>query len=286
MDLRLEEASGREVAVKIELFPGALTTERRALEWLGLQGGPAPLLRTASSLASTDGKAQACLVCDRARGEHPTSPAGWDRLGRALARLSQLPWDGSGLSVQAHSTFLAAHDSRIRDLDKVAGRDCGGIPWPSAPAGFFELPLVLTHGDPGPGNYLDDGFEGTIIDWEDAHIAPCGLDLARAIFIALVGSGPEGYVGQDHASRARSVVAGFSGGTELGAPLEGEMSWWLSVAGAQFAHSRLMRAGEPGVLPWDDALTVLDGLLTGSSPATFLTSASRPRAGSGGDVLL
>jgi len=33
------------------------------------------------------------------------------------------------------------------------------------------------------------------------------------------------------------------------------------VAGVQFAHRRLERAGEPGVLPWLDAVAVLDGVL-------------------------
>jgi hypothetical protein len=50
----VEAASGREVAVKIELLPGALEPERRALEWLGAHGGPAPRLCAAGAVISAE----------------------------------------------------------------------------------------------------------------------------------------------------------------------------------------------------------------------------------------
>lgn len=66
----------------------------------------------------------------------------------------------------------------------------------------------MTHGDPGPGNFLDDGADGTLVDWEDAVVAPRGLDLGRASFIALLGSGPKGFVARDHiAQPTRSCEA-------------------------------------------------------------------------------
>lgn len=40
-----------------------------------------------------------------------------------------------------------------------------------------------------------------------------------------------------------------------------ELRWWLTAAGAQFAHRRLRRAGQPGVLPRQDAITVLGNAL-------------------------
>src|ERR1700742_4052128 len=46
----VEERSGREVAVKIELIDGALEPERRALEWLTSQDGPVPCLLAAGTL--------------------------------------------------------------------------------------------------------------------------------------------------------------------------------------------------------------------------------------------
>lgn len=46
------------------------------------------------------------------------------------------------------------------------------------------------------------------------------------------------------------------------------MRWWLSVAGVQFAHRRLERAGQPGVLPWREAVTVLEGALADGPPGS------------------
>jgi aminoglycoside phosphotransferase (APT) family kinase protein len=249
----VEEASGREVAVKIELLPGALGPERAALEWLSANDGPAPRLRAVGTVADGEHRGAACLVSDRVDGEAPRSVSGWERLGLALARLARLPWEGSGLDVQGHREFLAVHERRVDDLGgELAAR------LPPVPPAYANSPLVLTHGDPGPGNFLDDGEAGTLIDWEDALVAPRGLDLGRAAFIALLGAGPEGYVPADRTTRASAVVDGFRAEADDGFPDESELAWWRSVAGVQFAHRRFERAGEPGVLPWREAVEVLD----------------------------
>jgi aminoglycoside phosphotransferase (APT) family kinase protein len=256
----VEESSGREVAAKIELLPGTLEPERRALEWLDAHEGPAPRLRAVGRVASTDDRGALCLICDRAAGEHPRSLPGWERLGAALAGLSALPWRDSGLDILDHRAFLAVHEGRVDDLGTALGSDLG----PRLPAltpSYSTSPLVLTHGDPGPGNFLDDGAAGTLIDWEDAYVAPRGLDLGRAAFIALLGAGPEGYAAADHAARSGAVVAGFRAASADWSTAADESTWWLSVAGIQFAHRRLERAGEPGVLPWRDALDVLAGIV-------------------------
>jgi aminoglycoside phosphotransferase (APT) family kinase protein len=193
-------------------------------------------------------------------GEPPRSPAAWERLGRALARLSRLPWEGSGLAIQEHREFLAAHAARIEDLAQASGSNLGAR-LPAVPSSYAGSPPIVTHGDPGPGNFLDDGAAGKLIDWEDAQVAPRGLDLGRAAFIALLGSGPEGYVAEGEAARASAVVTGFRAEGGDGFPDADELAWWLAVAGVQFAHRRLERAGEPGVLPWRDALAVLDRAL-------------------------
>jgi len=268
----VEEASGREVAVKIELLPGALGPERLALEWLSANDGPAPRWRAAGTVAEGEHRGAACLVSDRVPGEAPRSADAWERLGRALARLARVPWEGSGLDVQGHREFLAVHERRVADLEgaldgddlgSAAGRDGPGLAGrlPPVPPRFAGSPLVLTHGDPGPGNFLDHGEVGTLIDWEDAMVAPRGLDLGRAAFIALLGAGPEGYVAEDRAARASAVVAGFRAEADDGFPDAGELVWWLGVAGVQFAHRRLERAGEPDVLPWREAIAVLDEAL-------------------------
>lgn len=274
----VEESSGRAVAVKIELLPGALEVERRALEWLSANDGPAPRLLAAGALAADGGLADAglepgalCLVSERVDGEPPRSAAAWNRLGRALGRLAQLRWggglaledrrrEGNGLAVNDHVEFLAVHAARVDDLGRASGSNLGAR-LPATPSSYAGSPLVVTHGDPGPGNFLDDGAGGKLIDWEDAQVAPRGLDLGRAAFIALVGSGPEGYVAEGEAARARAVVTGFRAESGDGFPGADELAWWLAVAGVQFAHRRLERVGEPGVLPWRDAVAVLDRAL-------------------------
>jgi Ser/Thr protein kinase RdoA (MazF antagonist) len=264
----IEEPSGREVAVKIELIAGALESERKALEWLTLRGGPAPRLHRVGTLSSSgEHPGAACLVIERVDGEAPTSPVDWERLGRALARLPLIPWQGSDLTTIDHEAFLASHERRVDDLNRALNRDLSAS-LPTLPPSYPDLPLVVTHGDPGPGNFLDDGTDGVLIDWEDAQVAPRGLDLGRATFIALLGSGPEGYVARDHTARAAAVTRGFlpeadSSPTQAGrSPAQAELAWWLSVAAIQFAHRRLERAGEPGVLPWREAVEVLESALS------------------------
>jgi hypothetical protein len=256
----IEESSGRAVAAKIELIPGALEPERLALEWLTAQGGPSPRLLAAGTLdATSEHPGALCLVIDRAAGRPPTSAAGWERMGRAFARLSHVPWEGSNLASFAHGDFLALHERRVEELCRALQRDLGAT-LPTVPPSYSDSPLVLTHGDPGPGNFLDDGRVGIVIDWEDALVVPRGLDLGRATFIALLGAGPEGYVAQEPAARARAVATGYLAEADW-SPDQAELDWWLSVAGVQFAHRRLDRPGEPGVPPWLEAVTVLESTL-------------------------
>jgi aminoglycoside phosphotransferase len=253
----VEERSGREVAVKVELIDGALEGERLALEWLTEQDAPAPRLWAAGTLDdSGEHPGSACLIVDRVAGGATSSLAGWGRLGRALARLAEVPWEESGLTTLEHDAFRHLHERRVADLSTALGRDIGAS-LPPLPGSYFESPLVITHGDPGPGNFVDDGDAGTLVDWEDAVVAPRGLDLGRARFIALLGVGPEGWVAEELTARAEAVAAGFL--AEIGGPpVESELDWWLAFAGVQFAHWRLERAEAPRVPPWLDAVAVLE----------------------------
>ncbi len=120
--------------------------------------------------------------------------------------------------------------------------------------------LVLTHGDPGPGNFLDDGGDGTLIDWEQAHVAPRGVDLARLVFIALLGAGPSGYLARDHRQRAQAAIRGYlSALTADWRPSREESRWWTTVAGIQLVHRRWELGGRPA--PWEDAADVLRAAL-------------------------
>ncbi|HEY0278856.1 MAG TPA: aminoglycoside phosphotransferase family protein [Solirubrobacterales bacterium] len=278
----VEQRSGREVAVKVELIDGALADERRALEWLTEQDAPAPRLRAACRLDdSGEHPGAACLIVDRVAGGPTSSLAAWGRLGRALARLAEVPWEGSGLTVLDHDAFRDLHERRVADLSTALGRDVAAS-LPPLPDSYAEAPLVITHGDPGPGNFVDDGVEGTLVDWEDAVVAPRGLDLGRARFIALLGVGPEGWVAEELEERAGAATAGFlaeigaladaadrpageaAGGVEAvdavkaAATIESELDWWLAFAGVQFAHWRLERSESPRVPPWLDAMATLE----------------------------
>lgn len=256
----IEEASGCEVAVKIELIPGTLEVERRALEWLSACDGPSPRLHAAGIVASDEHRDAVCLVTDRVGGDAPTSPEGWKRLGEALARLAEVDWRGCSLATLDHDEFLGLHEWRVADLGRALGSDLARE-LPPVPASYADSPLSLAHGDPGPGNFLDDGATGSLIDWEDALVCPRGLDLGRAMFIGLLGSGPEGYVAREPKARAQAVKEGFLAASDDGSLPDGALEWWLAVAGVQFAHRRLERAGEPGVLPWLDAVVVLRSAL-------------------------
>jgi aminoglycoside phosphotransferase (APT) family kinase protein len=192
-------------------------------------------------------------------------------MGRALASLSQIEWDSIDLPILDAVTFGQLHAQRIGELaghldplrDVIADWDqlCSA----QTPGGGGRL--VLTHGDPGPGNYLDDGDGGTLIDWEESHVAPMGLDLARAVFIALLGVGPAGYVGRDHQQRARAVTRGYLDRIyDEWLPTPEESRWWLAVAGVQFIHRRWERAGRGGVPPWQEALLTLKNALGSRQP--------------------
>jgi Ser/Thr protein kinase RdoA (MazF antagonist) len=255
--LGVEERSGREVAAKVELTDGALENERLALEWLTEQKAPAPRLRAAGRLVdSGEHPGAVCLVVDRVAGGRTESLEAWGRLGRAVARLSLVPWEGSGLTVLDHDTFRDLHERRLADLDTALGRDLGAT-LPPLPRAYAGSPMAITHGDPGPGNFVDDGAEGTLVDWEDAVVAPLGLDLGRARFIALPGVVADGPIVDEPTARADAVAAGFL--AEVDPPPDAEeLDWWLAVAGVQFTHWRLERAGVPGIPPWLDAVAALE----------------------------
>jgi hypothetical protein len=266
-----ERGSGAEVVVKIELIDGALEREATALRWLGRSAGvAAPRLRADTHIdwpgaPGAGGRSRRCLVLDRAPGEPPRTTAGWGRLGAALATLAARPWEGSGLPVCDVPAFWEQHEARLDELSRAYPGAIARVRRGAAAGRPVDVdaPLCLTHGDPGPGNFLDaPKAAGTLIDWEEAHVAPRGLDLGRAVVIALLGVGPDGYVARDHAERAGAVADAYlECARSSWAPDGAELRWWLTVAGVQLAHRRHERAGEPGVLPAGAVLDVLVGAL-------------------------
>jgi aminoglycoside phosphotransferase (APT) family kinase protein len=260
----VERASGREVAAKIELIDGALELERRALEWLNAADGPAPRLLSAATVTDGEHAGALCLVTERIAGEAPTTLDGWERLGRKFARLAAIPVGAGELPTLDHDEFLALHEEQVARLDAALVRDLGAT-LPAVHPTYRDAPLILTHGDPGPGNSLDDGAEGTIVDWEGASVAPRGLDLGRLTFIALLGGGPQGYVATEQEARAEAARKGFLAAAEGWTPTAAELDWWFAVAGVQFAYWRLEREGLPAVPPWRDPVAILDATFAAPS---------------------
>jgi aminoglycoside phosphotransferase (APT) family kinase protein len=119
-------------------------------------------------------------------------------------------------------------------------------------------PLIVTHGDPGNGNYLESDTRAVLIDWEQAQVAPRGLDLARAIFIALLRAA---HSDPGDLENARAVMAGYLNSSNWN-PTTSEMKWWLEVAGVQVVHNRWLRSDQPNVPPWQDAAVVLEDSLS------------------------
>ena len=102
--------------------------------------------------------------------------------------------------------------------------------------------LVLTHGDPGSGNYLDHPDGGVILDWETASISPCGIDAGRAAFIALLDNAHTGIPEQLHTA----VVDGYRDGLTAGCALDREtLGAATVVAGLQFIHGRHVQPLRP-----------------------------------------
>jgi len=254
--------TGERVVVKLaRIDPGALERERNALAVLDARVAPRLL---AAGVAVIGSQRVACLVIERRAGSAPTTIEGWWRMGHALARLADMPQPSGGLTVVDVVTFGCQHAQRLSDLgDRLIPLAESVLDWQqlAAPEIPAVTPLVITHGDPGPGNYLDDGDDGTLIDWEQAHVAPRGLDLARLQFIALLGAGPSGYVARDHQARADAARDGYLSALQTPwRPSRAESRWWTTVAGIQFIHSRWQLGDRPR--PWHEAADVLQSALT------------------------
>jgi spectinomycin phosphotransferase len=91
-----------------------------------------------------------------------------DQLAAALARLAE-PWSGGPFAeparrlLAAHAADLAGALSRFDDLvSRVAGDG---------------RPLVVTHGEPHPGNLLHDNSMFLLVDWDTVGLAPPERDL-------------------------------------------------------------------------------------------------------------
>lgn len=250
---------GEPVVVKVERVPGALDRERTALAWLGTAApGVAPML-LAFGDATLHGEQVRCLVTERCPGSPPATVEGWQRMGGALARLAEVGQPDDLLPRLGPDDFVTEHTIRVRQLGAGLDPFVEPIPdWGALTQRRLLEPtmMVLTHGDPGPGNYLDTGTSGTLVDWEQAQISPIGLDLGRLMFIALLGAGPAGYRATDRQARCAGAARGYLNAVaNHWRPTTGDIRWWISVAAIQFIHSRWRDGGRPA--PWQHAAQIL-----------------------------
>jgi thiamine kinase-like enzyme len=173
-------------------------------------------------------------------------------MGQALQRLEGVPWRGSTLPIFDESMFVFTHQERTTALGSRIASVSNSQQTPSLG------PLVVTHGDPGDGNYLESDTRAVLIDWEQAQIAPRGLDLARAALIALLRAAQSDPSDREN---AQAVIAGYLNNSTW-KPTTGELMWWLEVASVQVVHNRWLRSDHPSVPSWQEAASVMEGALT------------------------
>jgi aminoglycoside phosphotransferase len=231
-ETRFGQIGQQRVVVKIQGARGRLTDEERTLQFLAAQG-----VRVPQVIGSGDTpEGHQFLVMSREEGVRPITPEGWIRFGRDLAALLDVPISGCPFSYVTTAEFVADHRDRldlVRPLvtDDLADEIEHAI---TQIAGVDQL--VVTHGDPGSGNYLDNETgDGILLDWETASVSPFGLDLGRAAFIGLMDLGRSGIPDQLVAALIHGYLVGRSCDAKMGKEL---LRAWITVGGLQFIHGR------------------------------------------------
>lgn len=218
---------GREVIVKIQATHGRLPQEEIALTYAADHG-----LRVPGVIAGwqpADGGY--CLVLSREPGVRTHEPDGWWRMGFDLARLSTVTVGECRLPRVDAAGFADDHLRRLEAIRPLIDDHADRIG--AAVRHLATGRPTLTHGDPGSGNYLDHEAGGTILDWETASVAPFGIDVGRAAFIALLDNANTGI---PEALRT-AVVAGYRAGSPE--PIDDvTVAAGTIVAGLQFIHGR------------------------------------------------
>ncbi len=248
---------GTPVFIKIETDSARLATEAAALKWAATHAIPVPAV-IGFGVAKVDGARKVVLMTERVtNGVRPIDPAGWRRMGMALAKLADVPIDGCPLRSSSAAEFA---DEQRSKLDAVRHLLPGGLA--SDTEGAIErirtprFTPVFTHGDPGGGNFLCTEGGDVLLDWESAMVGPFGLDFGRACFIALLdiqGTGQGRLLAQAVRDGYLSSVRGQNLDDE-------DQRAWKSVAGLQFICGRWSRRGQARVRSYVDAIAVLEKL--------------------------
>lgn len=254
-DTRFGVVGSQDVVVKVEDTHGQLEDERVALDFLA-----GTKVRVPQVVASgVTGAGRPFLVMTREKGVRAVTPAGWGRLGRDLACLLDVSADSCPFPRIGSDDFAADHRARLDVVGSLLDPSLANEIERAIDTISGVERLVITHGDPGSGNYLDsedDDRPGVVLDWESASIAPVGLDAGRAVFIGLMDLGHTGIPNQ----LAAALIRGY---TEQAASLSLDdelLRAWTIVAGLQFIHGRHMRPLVPERTP-AAAVRVLESYL-------------------------
>jgi len=233
-ETRFGQLGQRRVVVKIQHAHGRLTDEERALQFLAAHSVHVP--QVVGSGVTPEG--HQFLVISREDGVRTATPEGWIRFGRALAALLDVPVSGCPFPCVTTAEFIADHRERLDLVRPLVTNDLADEIAHAITQVAGVDQLVVTHGDPGSGNYLDDGTgDGTLLDWETASVSPFGLDLGRASFIGLLDLWRTGIPDQLVAAFSHGYV-GRSPRAQMSAEL---LRAWITVGGLQFIHGRLIQ---------------------------------------------
>jgi aminoglycoside phosphotransferase (APT) family kinase protein len=243
--------SGTPVVIKIA-GPGQLDRERNALAALREHGVPVPTV--VESGPTADGRE--ALVMHRVAGHPPTDPAAWNQLGRQLAALLDVPTDVIGLPVIDGKRFVARHAAMLATVEHALDSNTVNRVRGAAHQ-LGDGRLVVTHGDPGPGNFLCDEAFGVLLDWESASLSPVGVDVGRLAFMALLDIAHTG----SPVALSRAGVAAYLAMT-TDALMRELVQPAALVAGLQLLHSRTTKPRR-GDRPPETAARLLDSLASG-----------------------
>jgi aminoglycoside phosphotransferase len=171
------------VVVKIQGTYGRLREEEQALRFLAEHGVCVP--RVIDSGITENGGW--FLAISREAGAPSLTADGWARCGHDFAGLLDVPIQACPFPRVTTADCVVDHRERL-DLVRFLLNDDVVHAISSAIGQIAGTSrLVVTHGDPGGGNYLDNpAGRGVLLDWETASVSPLGLDLGRAAFIGLL----------------------------------------------------------------------------------------------------
>jgi aminoglycoside phosphotransferase (APT) family kinase protein len=254
-DTRFGQVGHQHVVVKVERTHGRLENEERALWFLAAHRVCVP--QVIGSGATREGRR--FLVISREEGVCPVTPDGWARFGRDLAALLDVPIAHGPFPRVTSAELVADHYERLHLIRHLLTDDLAGEIADAISQTADSDRLMLTHGDPGSGNYLDRSTgDGVLLDWETALIAPFGLDLGRAAFIGLMDLWRTGVPEE----LVAAFVRGYTGRSDPAFRMtEKLLRAWITVGGLQFIHGRHVQPLVPGRTP-QVAANVLAGYLT------------------------